>query len=92
MLQVKGKLTTVPYNFTDNFCFCEEVFFVSNWNSMKQETMFKISGIFLNDVAHVTNLLLQLLYLVLELLGLLNRRIDLLATQTVNGVLELTEK
>ena len=54
--------------------------------------MFKISGIFLNDVAHVTNLLLQLLYLVFELLGLLNCRIDLLATQTVNGVLELTEK
>ena len=54
--------------------------------------MLEVPGILLDDVAHVADLLLQLLDLVLELLGLLHGGVDLLAAESGDGVVKLAAR
>ena len=51
----------LPYYFTDNFSFREKVFLIRHRNSVEEETVLEVPGILLDDVAHVADLLLQLL-------------------------------
>ena len=54
--------------------------------------MLEVSRILLYDIGHVPDLLLQLLDLVLELLGLLHGRVDLLAAESGDGVVKLAAR
>ena len=80
----------LPNYLTDDLCLGIEVLFVRHWNPVEEQVVLDVPGELLNDIRHVADLLLQLLDLVLELLGLLHGRVDLLAAQSRYRIVELT--
>ena len=89
LLRIKLRVFPPPDDLADNLGLREEVLFVRHGDAVKQEAVLEVSGIFLDHICHVPDLLLQLLDFVFELLGLLNRRVDFFAAETLNRFLKL---
>ena len=89
LMRMKLRLFPPPDDLTDNLGLREEILLVRHGDAVKQEAVLEVSGILLDDICHVPDLLLQLFDFVFELLGLLDRRVDLFAAETLNRFLKL---